>query len=205
MVQTKTSNWISADHHITENHRRFYTLLPIDRFSKWPAANFCKHTDGETPVKLLEQYIQLHGKPKTILTDKATAFERTPFSQLLYETIDHINIRDTVYTYSHRPCKTGSQNTERKPPKNTKAGEYFEKALDMSLDVIRKMPHTRLNKSAFELHNGWKPNTKISKPLKVVTLEKLTKNSTSAKPDTLQVYSFNGVVGVPDQLPMKPM
>ena len=35
-------------------------------------------------------------------------------------------------------------------------------------------------------------------------LEKLTEGSVLAKPDTLQVYSFNGVGGVSDQLPMKP-
>ena len=59
---------------ITENHRRFYILLSIDRYSKWPAASFCKYTDGETAVKFLEQYIQLNSIPKTIRTDKATVF-----------------------------------------------------------------------------------------------------------------------------------
>ena len=34
-------------------------------------------------------------------------------------------------------------------------------------------------------------------------LKNLTKNSILAKPDTLQVYSFSGVGGVSDQLPMK--
>ena len=59
---------------ITDNHRRFYILLSIDRYCKWPAASFCKYTDGETAVKFFEQYIQLNGIPKTIRTDKATAF-----------------------------------------------------------------------------------------------------------------------------------
>ena len=30
---------------ITDNHRRFYILLSIDRYSKWPAASFCKYTE----------------------------------------------------------------------------------------------------------------------------------------------------------------
>ena len=34
-------------------------------------------------------------------------------------------------------------------------------------------------------------------------MDNLTKNSISAKPDTLQVYSFSRVGGVSDQLPMK--
>ena len=74
----------------------------------------------------------------------------------------------------------------------------------MSPDVMKKTPHTRLKKSAFKLHYGRKPNTEISNILNLDKIEKLTKRSVSAKPDTLQVYSFNGAGGVFDQLPMKP-
>ena len=81
-----------------------------------------------------------------------------------------------------------------------KSGERFGKALDLSLDVMRKTPHTKLKKSAFELHYGRKPNTEITN---LLNLDNLTKNSISAKPDTLQAYSFSGVGGVSDQLPMK--
>ena len=49
-------------------------LLSTDRYSKSPAASFCKTTDGETTVKFMEQHINLSGIPKTIRTDKATAF-----------------------------------------------------------------------------------------------------------------------------------
>ena len=48
---------------ITENNRRFYILLSIDRFSKWPAASYCTSTDGETAIKFSEQYIRLNGMP----------------------------------------------------------------------------------------------------------------------------------------------
>ena len=73
----------------------------------------------------------------------------------------------------------------------------------MALDVMRKTPHTRLNKSAFELHYGWEPNTEISNLLNKDALKKLTKTCILDKPDTLQVYAFNGAGGVSDQLPMK--
>ena len=59
---------------ITERNRRFYIFLSVDQYSKWPAASFCKFTDGETAVEFIEKYIQLNGVPKTIRTDKATAF-----------------------------------------------------------------------------------------------------------------------------------
>ena len=41
----------------------------------------------------------------------------------------------------------------------------------MSLEVMRKTPHTRLRKSAFKLHYGRKPNTEISNLLKLDMLE----------------------------------
>ena len=65
---------------------------------------------------------------------------------------------------------------------------------------MRKTPHTRLNQSAFELHYGREPNTEISN---LSNLEKIIKTCISAKPDAIQVYSFNGAGGVSDQLPMK--
>ena len=37
---------------ITDQNRRFYNLLSMDRYSKWPAASLCKTTDGETAKKV---------------------------------------------------------------------------------------------------------------------------------------------------------
>ena len=188
---------------ITVDNRRFYILLSMDRFSKWPAASFCTSTDGETAIKFLEQYIQLNGVPKTIRTDKATAFTGRSFRNFCKE--HYIKL---IYgtPYIHTPTglvERGVRTLKENLLTNIKAGERFSKALDLSLDVMRKTPHSRLKKSAFELHYGRKPNTEISNLLKLDNLEKLTKNSVSAKPDTLQVYSFNGAGGVSDQLPMK--
>ena len=74
-------------------------------------------------------------------------------------------------------------------------------ALDLELDVMRKTPHSRLKKSAFELHYGRKPNTEVNNLLKQNCLT--VDSSISAKPDTLQVYSFHGEGGQTDLLPMK--
>ena len=59
---------------ITDQNRRFYILLSMDRYSKWPAASLCKTADGETAIKFVEQYCNLNGIPKSIQTDKLTAF-----------------------------------------------------------------------------------------------------------------------------------
>ena len=50
---------------ITEQNRRFYILLSIDRYSKWPGASRCKTTDGETAMNFLKQYCDINGVPKS--------------------------------------------------------------------------------------------------------------------------------------------
>ena len=67
------------------------------------------------------------------------------------------------------------------------------------LEVMRKSPDTRLRKSPVELHYGRKPNAEIRNLLKLEKLEKLTLENISAKPDTLRVYSINGVVDMTAQ------
>ena len=59
---------------ISDNHRRFYILLSMDRYSEWPAAVFCKTPDGNTTVKFMKQFVGLNGIPKVIRTDQGTAF-----------------------------------------------------------------------------------------------------------------------------------
>ena len=59
---------------ITEENRKLFILLSMDRYSKWPAASLCNTTDGKKAVKFFQQNIQLNGIPKTIRTDKASAF-----------------------------------------------------------------------------------------------------------------------------------
>ena len=60
-------------------HRRFYILLSIDRYSRWPAASICEAPTGKTAKKFLERYITLNGLPQTIRTDKGTAFTGKEF------------------------------------------------------------------------------------------------------------------------------
>ena len=132
---------------ISEKKQKFYILLSLDRFSKWPAAGLCKTTDGQTAVRFLEQYINLNGIPKTIRD-----FCKTHQIKLIYGT-----------PYIHTPTgfvERGVRTLKETLLTNIKAGEKFGKALDIALEIMRKTPHTRLKKSAFELHYGREPKTK---------------------------------------------
>ena len=112
---------------ISNQNRRFYILLSMDRYSKWPAASLCKTTDGETATKFLEQYCNLNDIPKTIKTDKATAFTgrrfrnfcRNKFIKIVYGT-----------PYIHTPTglvEGGVRTLKENLLANIKAGEPFAK------------------------------------------------------------------------------
>ena len=155
-------------------------------------------------VKILEQYNRLNGIPKTIRTDKAAASTERLFRDFCKKHYIKL-IYGTPYIYMPTGLvERGVRTLKENLLTNIKAGERFGKALDMSLDVMRETPHTRLKKSAFEIRHSRKQNSGISNLLNLDKIEKLTKSSVSAKPDTLQVHSFSGAGGVSDQLPMKP-
>ena len=134
----------------------------MDRYSKWPSASFCLSTDGETVVKFLEQYIQLNIIPKSIRTYKTTAFTGRLFRDFCKKHNIMLN-NGTPYIHTTTSLiERGARTMKENLLTNTKAGERFEKALEMSLDVMRKTPHIRLKKSVFELHYGRKPNMEMS-------------------------------------------
>ena len=176
----------------------------MDRYSKWPAASLCKPTDGKTAVNFLQQYIQLNGIPKTIRTDKVSAFTCHYFREFCRKNYLSI-IHGTPYI--HTPTglvERGVRTIKENLLTNIKAGESFGIALDLALGVMRTTLLTRLKKSAFELHFGREPNTELSNMLKLNEFKKLTNNySFSAQPETLQVHTFGREGGSSDHLPMK--
>ena len=108
--------------------------------------------ENQTAVRFLEQYINLNGVPRTITTDKATAFRGRLFGEFCkYHQIKLIYGTPYIHTPTglvERCVRTLKEIVLT----NMKAGEKFGKALDTALDVMRKTPHTRLNKSAIKLH-----------------------------------------------------
>ena len=72
--------------------------------------------------------------------------------------------------YIHTPTglvERGVRTLKENLQTNKEAGEPFGKALDLALGAMRTNPHTRLGKSAFELHFGREPNTELSNMLKL--------------------------------------
>ena len=154
-------------------------------------------------VRFLEQYINLNGLPKTIRTDEATSITGRTIREFCKSR--HVKLIcgtpfiDTPTGLVEREVRTLKERLQT----NIKAGESPIKALVIALDVMRKTPHTRLKKPAFQIHYGREPNTEISNMLNIDNVKEITKDSFSAKPDTMQVYSFNEACRVYDQLAMK--
>ena len=63
-------------------HRRFYILISIDRYSRWPAACICEDPTSKTAKVFLQQYILMNGIPQVFRTDKGTAFTGKEFRQM---------------------------------------------------------------------------------------------------------------------------
>ena len=146
---------------ITDQNRRFYTLLSMDRYSKWPAASLCKTTDGETEIKFLEQYCNSNGIPKTISMDKAAAFTgrlfrkfcKNKFIEIIYGT-----------PYIHTPTglvERGVRTLNETLLANIKTGESFEKALDLALNEMRTTPNTRLSRNPHLNYTSEENRTRI--------------------------------------------
>ena len=179
-------------------HQKFYILLAIDRYSKWPTASMCRTPDGRTVIKFIKQLVMVHGTPKTIRTDKGTAFTSKLFQN--YCTSKYIKIKyGTPYLHTATGLvERGVRTLKELMLTNLKDNKSMNESLDLALEVMRMTPHTRLKKSAFELHFGRKPNTEINN-----LLGNNLNKCISAQPDTLQVYSFTNSEITADILPMK--
>ena len=188
---------------ITGRNQRLKILLSIDLFSKWPEASSCKTTEGQTAIRFLENNINRNDVPKINRTDKATAFT----GRIFREFCKNHQIKPVYRTsYIHTPrglLERGVGTLTETLLTNIKAAEKINRVLDIAFDVKRKTPNTQLKKTAIEFHYGREPNTEVSNLLNLDALKEITKKCISAKPDSLQVYSFNGAGGVSDQIPMK--
>ena len=181
-------------------HRRFYILLSIDRYSRWPAACFCEAPTGKTAINFLEQYITLNGLPRTIRTNKGTAFTGKEFRDFC-KSLKRKLIYGTPYI--HTPTglvERGIKTLEEYLRTNLEEGYVINEALGRSLNVMRMTVHSSIKETPFERHYGRKPQTEIHNYLNVSPYKHY---NVSARPETLQVYSFTNGNGTYDQLVMK--
>ena len=181
--------------------RRFFILIPIDQYSRWPAAIICETPTGRTAKTFLEQNITLDGIPQAIRTDKGTAFTGR-------ENIDFCENQNIKLLYGTPYIHTATGLVERgiKTLKDYMKANLWEgcklnESLNRSLNVMRTSVHSSINESPFERHYGRKQRMEINHYLIMSSNVKTT--SISAKRETLQVYSYASSDGHYDQFVMK--
>ena len=117
--------------------RRFFILISIDRYSRWPATCICEAPTGKTAKTFLEQKHFLNVIPQTIRTDKGTAFTGNEFRSICQK----LNIKliyGTPYIHTatglvERGIKTLKDLTRTNLEDNCTVSE----ALSRSLTVMR--------------------------------------------------------------------
>ena len=83
---------------------------------------------------------------------------------------------------------------------NLEEGYNINEALSRSLNVMRTTVHSSIKETPFERHYGRKPRTEIHNFLNI---SRNKHYNVSARPETLQVYTFTNGNGAYDQLVMK--
>ena len=54
-----------------ETDHEIYILTCIDRFSKYPSAESFDNADASNVIKLLDNYVQIHGVPRSLPIEQA--------------------------------------------------------------------------------------------------------------------------------------
>ena len=76
-----------------------FILVAVDKNSPWPVAKICKNTNHETLISFLNEYINVHGVPKRIKSDKGGAFTSKEYKELYREqNIDRTYGTDNLHT-----------------------------------------------------------------------------------------------------------
>ena len=134
---------------------------------------------------------------KTIRTDKGTAFTGKEFRDFCKS----LNIKLIYGTpYIHTPTglvERGIKTLKEYLRTNLEEGYVINEALGRSLNVMRMTVDSSMRETPFERHYSRKPRTELHNYLNVSSNKQY---NVSARPETLQVYSFSNGNGTYDQL-----
>ena len=108
--------------------------------------------------------------------------------------------RYSIYRTPTELVERGIRTLKEYPRTNLEEGYNINEALSRSLNVMRTTVHSSIKESPFERHYGRKPRTEIHNYLNMSPNKHY---NVSARPETLQVYTFTNGNGAYDQLVMK--
>ena len=128
-------------------------LVAVDRFSKWPTAQICKNTDSRTVLKFLTKYCSDNGTPRSIRTDNGSCFKSNEYKESCNEeNIKHIRCTPKLHTGTGQVERT-IRTINSIIRANMADGLTFEGSVNLAINTIRQNPHSKLNKTPFQMHN----------------------------------------------------
>ena len=83
-----------------------FILIAVDSNSRWPVAKICKNTNHESVITFLKEHTNIYGVPKSIKTDKGSAFISKEFSK-------YSNENNITRKYGTANLHTGTGLAER--------------------------------------------------------------------------------------------
>ena len=162
-----------------------FTLVAVDKNSRWPVAKICKNTNHDTVLTFLREYINVYGVPKTIKLDNGSAFISKEYKSFCKEYI-------IIRKYGTPNLHTGTGLVERTiqslkniTKTNLEETQNLRESLNKALYVLRFTIHSQTKKTPFELHFGREPGTKLSN----------LKNAISVDSKDLSVYITRNSAG----------
>ena len=136
-----------------------FILVAVDSNSRWQVANLGKNTNHDTVTTFLQKYTNIYGVPKSIKTDRGSAFISKEFSK-------YCNENNIIRNYGTAILHTGTalaertiQSLEKLPKASLEDGINLRNSLEKALDVLRLTIHSKIQKTPSELHFGKKLRT----------------------------------------------
>ena len=150
---------------INEKGTEQYFITFIDRYSKHPTAEILNNASGTIVIKILNNYIDNHGVPRTIRLDQTRCFTGKKFETFCTE-----NNNTPIYAPADDHRAIGLleriiQTIKRQLPcMKTHLNKNFklEKSLYAIIQRLRISKQKTINITLFEVHFGRKCNTPIS-------------------------------------------
>ena len=141
-----------------------YTLVAIDRYSKYPSAMITRSTGGRKIIKFLKSYIQQHSIPKSIKTDQCSGFK----NKLVQNFCQDKKIAQYFCPVgNHRGCglvEKSIQTIKRRLGGSRLSSDFsnVQDTLKIIIEDNRITKNSVTGISPFELHFGRPPNTELS-------------------------------------------
>ena len=140
-----------------------HLLVAIDRYSKFPSVKITKSTGGKSSVKFFRTYIDTHGIPESIRTDKFSGFKAKTMKKLC---VDHNIVQKFCPAGDHRGCGLVERTIQTiKRRLGVMLLDEIVTSIKLALSTIirdlRWIKQKTIQCSPFEAHFGRLPKTEF--------------------------------------------